>query len=95
MLTRINHFYKYAWAIQIRNKESIAVRNANAQVFIHGYPDLIQSDNGKEFTNKTLNAYLEGINAKHLYESSYHPRSQGAIQTFNKTVQKISVSSIR
>ena len=88
MLACIDHFSKYAWAIPIRNKESITVRNAIAQVFIHGYPELIQSDNGKEFTNKTLNAYLEGIDVKHLYGSPYHPQSQGVIEAFNKTVQK-------
>ena len=61
LLTCIEHFSKYAWAILIRNKESITVVNAIAQVFIFDYPELIQSDNWKEFTNKTLNAYLEGI----------------------------------
>ena len=75
-------------AIPIRNKESITVRNAIAQVIIHYYTELIQSDNGEEFTNKTLNAYLEGINAKHLYQSLYYPQSQGAIEAFIKTVQK-------
>ena len=68
LLTCIDHFSKYAWAIPIRNKESITVRNAIAQVFIYGYPELIQSDNGKEFTNKTLNAYLERIDVKHLMD---------------------------
>ena len=71
-----------------KNKESITVRNAISQLFIHGYPELIQSDNGKEFINKTLNAYLEGIDVKHLYGSLYHPQNQGAIETFNKKVQK-------
>ena len=64
------------------------MRNAIDQVFMHGYPELIQSDNGKEFTNKTLNAHLEGIGVKHLYGSPYHPQSQGEIEAFNKTVQK-------
>ena len=88
LLICIDLFSKYTWDIPIRNKESITVRNAIVQVFIHGYPELIQSDNGKEFTNKTLNAYLEGIDVKHLYGSPYHPQSQGAIEAFNKTVQK-------
>ena len=66
----------------------MTVRDSIAQVFIHSYPALIQSDNGKEFTNKTLNTYLEGIDVKHLYGSPYHPQSQGVIEAFNKTVQK-------
>ena len=89
LLTCIDHFSKYVWAIPIRNKESITVRDAIAQVFMHDYQELIQSDNGKEFTNKTLNAYLEGIDVKHLYGSPYHPQSQGAIEAFNKTVQNL------
>ena len=64
------------------------MRNSIAQVFIHVYLELIQSDNEKEFANKTLNAYLEEIDVKHLYGSSYHPQSQGAIEAFNKTVHK-------
>ena len=71
-----------------KKQRTITVRNAIAQVFIHDYPELIQSDNEKEFTDKTLYAYLEGINVKHLYGSPYHPQSQGAIEALNKTVQK-------
>ena len=41
LLTCVDHFSKYALAILIRNKESITVRNAIAQVFILGYPELI------------------------------------------------------
>ena len=62
------------------------MRNTIAQV--HGYSELIQSDNRKKIINKTLNAYLERIDVKHLYGSLYHPQSQGAIEAFNKTIQK-------
>ena len=71
-----------------RNKESITVRNAISQVFIHGYPELIQSEYEKQFTNKIFNAYLVEIEVKNLYESHYHPQSQGAIEAFNNTVQR-------
>ena len=73
LLACIDHFSKYDWAIPIRNKESITVRNTITQVLIHGYSEIIQSDNGKEFTNKSLNVYLEGIDVKYLNESPYHP----------------------
>ena len=88
ILTCIDHFSKYAWAIPIKNKEAITVRNAIANVFIQGHPEIIQSDNGKEFINKILDEYLSGINITHIYGSPYHPQSQGAIEAFNKTVQK-------
>ena len=41
LLTWVDHFLKYAWVIQIRNKEAILVRNALAQVFINGYSNYL------------------------------------------------------
>ena len=55
-------FLKVCRAIPIKNKEAIAVRNAIAHVFIQGYPEILQSDNGREFVNKILDAYLTIIN---------------------------------
>ena len=69
-------------------KKAITVRNAIAEVFIQGYPETLQSDNRREFINKILNAYLVRINIRHILGSPYHPQSQGAIEAFNKTVQK-------
>ena len=88
LLTWVDHFSKYAWAIPIRNKEAVPVRNALAQVFINEYPKYFQSDNGKEFTNQTFESYLENIEVEHILVSPYHPQSQGAIEAFNKTIQR-------
>ena len=88
LLTWVDHFSKYAWAIPIWNKEAAPVRNALAQVFISGYPKYLQSDNGKEFTNQTFESYLENIEVEHILGSPYHPQSQGAIEAFNKTIQR-------
>ena len=54
-------------AILIRNEGSITVRSAIAQVFIQSYPELIYSDNGKELTNKILNADLAEKEVKNFY----------------------------
>ena len=66
--------------------------NTIAQVFIHGYPELIQYDNEKEFDSKMLNAYLSEIEVNYLYGLPYHFQSQEAIEAFNKRVQ-ISLSA--
>ena len=57
-------------------------------MIIHNYPELIQSDNRKEFINMTLNEYWKGIDAMHFYGSLYHSQNQDAIEAFNKIVQK-------
>ena len=43
----------------------------------HGAPDILLSDNGKEFTNDTL-AYVNGeFNINQHFISPYTPRSDG------------------
>ena len=88
LFTWVDHFSKYAWAIPIRNKEAIIARNAIAHVFMSGYPEMLQTDNGKEFTNNKLKSYLEGISFDHIFGAPYHPQSQGAIKALNKTIQR-------
>ena len=70
-----------------KEQESITLRNAIAQVLEHNYPELIQSYNWKKFINNIHHVYLAEIEVKHLYGSLYYPRSQGAVEAFNKTVQ--------
>ena len=47
---------------------------------------MLQTDNRKEFTNSKLKSYLEGIGVDHIFEASYHPQSQGAMEALNKTI---------
>ena len=66
LLTCDEHFSKYVWTIPIKNKEAIIVRNAIAQVFNQGFPEILQSDNEREFANRILEIYLICINVKHI-----------------------------
>ena len=79
LLTCVDHFSKYAWAVPVRNKEAITIKNSIEQVYIQGYPEILQSDNIREFFNRILNAYFISINVKHILGSSYYSQSQGAI----------------
>ena len=37
LLTWVDHFSKYSWALPIKNKDAVAVRKTIAHVFIRGY----------------------------------------------------------
>ena len=55
ILTIIDVFSKYLWAIPLFTKDQISVSNALLQLFaIIGTPDVLQSDNGKEFNNGAI-----------------------------------------
>ncbi|RWR98981.1 hypothetical protein B4U79_02968, partial [Dinothrombium tinctorium] len=59
MLTCIDVFSKYAWAIPIKNKTGEEVADAFEQIFKERIPANIQTDLGKEFYNSKL---LKGFN---------------------------------
>jgi transposase InsO family protein len=49
-----------------------------------GCPTEIITDRGNNFTTTMLNSYFKLIGIKHILTSAYHPRSNGAIERFNR-----------
>ena len=49
---------------------------------------MLHTDNGKEFVNNTLSSWLENRGVRHVLGGKYHPQSQGAVESFNKTIQR-------
>ncbi|CAF4741665.1 unnamed protein product [Rotaria sp. Silwood1] len=49
-----------------------------------GCPTEIITDRGNNFTTAMLNSYFKLIGIKHILTSAYHPRSNGAIERFNR-----------
>ena len=50
----------------------------------HGTPEVLLSDNGKEFTNDTLAYVCQEFNIEQHFTSPYTPRSKGKTENFNK-----------
>ena len=53
-------------------------------VLVHGCPEILLSDNGKEFTNDLLAYVCEEFNIEQHFTSPYTPRSNGKTENFNK-----------
>lgn len=55
------------------------------EIVLHfGCPVEILTDRALNFTTATLNSYLKLLGIKHILTSAYHPRSNGAIERFNR-----------
>ena len=54
ILTCIDAFSKYAWAIPLKNKNSESVKDAFEKIFKERKPKKIQTDLGKEFHNSQI-----------------------------------------
>ena len=59
-----------------------------AQAFVIGEPQMLHTDNGKEFVNELLTNWVEKRNIKQILGEKYHPQSQEAVESFIKTIQK-------
>ncbi|CAG2216504.1 unnamed protein product [Mytilus edulis] len=55
-------------------------------IYLYGAPRILQSDNGKEFTNKDLEGVVEKFKSKQIHGRPYHPQSQGRVERFNRTM---------
>ncbi|XP_024199790.1 uncharacterized protein LOC112202991 [Rosa chinensis] len=54
-----------------------------------GVPDTIVTDNGTQFDNDELRAYIENLGTRILYASPAHPQTNGQVEAVNKIIKKI------
>ena len=85
ILTVIDIFSRYAWALPIKSKRGVDVKNAFKSIFEEAEPEKIQFDEGKEFYNKDLKELLTKENIE--WFSSYSHRKAAVVERFNRTLQ--------
>ncbi|CAC5400143.1 unnamed protein product [Mytilus coruscus] len=54
--------------------------------YLLGSPRLLQSDNGKEFSNSNLADVIEVFKTRQIHGRPYHTQSQGRVERFNRTL---------
>ena len=86
ILVMVDHLTGWSIAKAIPNKEATTVANAIFEKLIleHGTPEVLLSNNFKEFSNDTLAYVCQKFNTEQHFTSSYMPRSYGKMENFNK-----------
>jgi transposase InsO family protein len=87
MLTVIDVMSKYAWAIPLKDKKGETVTAALKQIIAESgrKPDHLWVDEGGEFYNKKMKAYLENNNIN-MY-STYSENKSAVVERFNRTLK--------
>jgi hypothetical protein len=87
MLNIVDVFSRFAWSIPLPNKSAAVVLNAFRSVIeqSHRKPKKIWVDEGKEFYNKLMDAYIkkEGI----IRYSTYGEHKSMFVERFNRTLK--------
>ena len=87
LLTIVDVFSKYAWVRQLPNKTAGEVQKALADVFKEGRkPIQLQTDDGKEFHNKTVRSFLKEQNVHHF--STHGDSKANVVERFNRTLKE-------
>lgn len=86
ILCVIDCFTKYAWARPLKNKNAADVAKGLQSILEQGRaPKMLQTDNGTEFYNKTVNALLQKYDIRHFSTDS--PVKAAIVERFNRTLR--------
>src|SRR6266853_1141219 len=86
ILTVIDCFSKYAWAIPLKNKQSITVIDSFKTCLDNRSPMFLWTDSGSQFINKQFKMFLADHNIK-LYHT-YNEGKAVIIERFNRTIKE-------
>lgn len=85
ILTVIDCFSKYAWAIPVKHKSAKYVADAMYIVLKERAPKNLQTDNGTEFYNKNFKALMKEYGINHY--SVYSTKKACIVERFNRTLK--------
>lgn len=85
LLTVIDIFSKYAWAVAIKTKNGKDVTNAMKSILGHRVPHKLHVDQGKEFYNKEFKSLMKKYNIE-LY-STFSNLKASICERFNRTLK--------
>jgi transposase InsO family protein len=86
ILTAIDVFSKYAWAVPLKNKFGSSIRRGLMKIFKDRTPLNLQTDKGTEFTNKGVQDLLKR-NGIHYFTSHNSYIKCAVVERFNRTLK--------
>ena len=86
LLTCIDCFSRYAWAIPIKNKTSASIVAAFDSIIDIRKPTYLQSDKGTEFLNSAFQSYLK-VNDISFYTSENDDIKCALVERYNRTLK--------
>jgi hypothetical protein len=88
IIVAMDYFTKWpeAKAVKVDNAKEVAKFIYEEIICRHGCPEKILSDRGTHFNNKMIEELMDKFEIKHRFSTSYHPKTNGLVERFNKTL---------
>ena len=88
IVTAMDYFTKWPEAKALEKADAKEVARFIYEDIIcrHGCTKKILSDRGSHFNNKIIESLLKEFGIKHNFSTPYHPKTNGLIERFNKTL---------
>lgn len=87
ILMVINVFSKYLWAIPVKRKTAEDVTKAMESILIQSVPTNLQTDDGKEFKNRSFEALMKKYNINHY--STFSTTKASIVERVNRTLKSM------
>ena len=89
ILVVIGNFSKFGWTIPLKNKFSHSITDAFSEIIksSNRKPNLLETDDGKEYVNKIFNEFLNNNKIKRY--SRYTDKGAVFAERFNETVRNL------
>ena len=87
IITATDYFSKWPEAAPLQDKTALGVAEFLFALFCrHGWPEIVLSDQGREFVNGISKTLFEFTNVEHRISSAYHPQTNGLDERTNQTL---------
>ena len=81
LLTCIDNATRWPEAIPIRTTTAKTIISHLTNIFTrYGFPTVLTSDNGTQFTGNTFQSWLKHQGIRHIRSSPYHPQGNGVVE---------------
>ncbi|GBL91271.1 Putative uncharacterized transposon-derived protein F54H12.3 [Araneus ventricosus] len=84
LLTCIDVFSKFAWAIPLKDKTDQSILNGFKEIFKERKPQFLQTDKGTEFKNRLVQNYLKEMNV-HFFTTNNETKAS-IVERFHRTL---------
>ena len=94
ILVVIDNFSKFGWTIPLKNKYAQSITDAFSEIMksSNRKPDLLETDDGKEYVNKNFNEFLDNHNIERY--SRYTDKRAVIAERLIRTIRKLSKNPV-